>query len=171
MAFTFLYGWEKKRWIIYHTKRKWYKIQISVFIKLSSNLATPILIYVYVVYGWLHATTAELKSFKRPYGPQHQKYLLSDPLHKKFVDSCCYLTTPNIGQAPAASTSPGSLLETQTLWLLLRPNEAESADLKDPQMILSTVSFVKHCSSTPCAVLKLFVDILTDEKMETWLGY
>lgn len=85
MVFTFLYGWKKiKRWIIYHTTWKLYEIWISVFIKFHWNPATPI--HLYVVYGWLHATTAKLSNCERPYGPQHQKYVLTGPLQKKLVD-------------------------------------------------------------------------------------
>ena len=156
-------GEKLRRWIIYQTKWKLYEIQISVFIKFSWNPATPISIYVRVVYGWLHTTTAKLRSCQRPYGPQLQKYLLSDPLQKKCVDSCS-VKTANVVWGPAASTSPGSLLEMQTPGFFPDlPNQNLQFN-RIPQMILSTVSFVKHCSGTHCAILKLFVNILTDEK-------
>lgn len=49
-----------------------------------------------IVHAWFYATTAELSSWKRSYGQQNLKYLLSLPLQKKFAGPYSKLQGPSV---------------------------------------------------------------------------
>lgn len=43
-------------------------------------------IHLHIAFDYFHITTAKLSPYDRGHGPRSPKYLLSDPLQKKFAD-------------------------------------------------------------------------------------